>query len=95
MDDSVDDPGTEPSEPETASEEAPSPRPVRGFLWIFAPVPIGAALGAAWSSVYAAVRGLDFSTPVLIGGGIGLAAGAFLWAFFPYKSAPKKRRKSP
>ena len=87
-------PESEEAETDAASEDAPPPRPVRGFLWIFAPVPIGAALGAAWSTLYAAVRGLDFSTPVLIGGGVGLAVGAFLWAFFPYKTSPKKRTNS-
>lgn len=95
MDDFLDEPETENSEADAALEEAPPPRPVRGLLWILAPVPIGAAAGTAWSAVYAAGRGLDFSTPVLIGGAIGLAVGAFLWAFFPYKAGPRKRPDLP
>ena len=72
-------------ETDDASEDADPPRPVRGVLWLFGPGLAGAAVGAAWSAYYAALRGVDPLAPVLVGGGVGLALGAFLWAFFPYK----------
>ncbi|HBI43821.1 MAG TPA: hypothetical protein DDY78_13375 [Planctomycetales bacterium] len=73
-------------EADDASEDADPPRPVRGVLWLFAPGAAGAAVGAAWSAYYAALRGVDPLAPVLVGGGVGLALGAFLWVFFPYKA---------
>jgi hypothetical protein len=73
-------------EVDDASEEADPPRPVRGFLWLFAPGAAGVAFGAVWSAYYAVLRGVDPLAPVLVGGGAGLALGAFLWAFFPYKA---------
>jgi hypothetical protein len=84
MDDYVD--GTdEERKADDASEDPDPPRPVRGFLWLFAPGAAGAVFGAVWSAYYAALRGVDPLAPVLVGGGVGLAVGAFLWAFFPYK----------
>jgi hypothetical protein len=82
-------------EADDAPEEADPPRPVRGVLWLFAPGAAGAALGAVWSAYYAAFRGVDPLTPVLVGGGLGLALGAFLWAFFPYKGGARRRMDSP
>jgi hypothetical protein len=72
-----------------ASEEADPPRPVRSVLWLFAPGAAGAAVGAIWSAYYAALRGVDPLAPVAVGGGVGLAMGAFLWAFFPYKAGQR------
>ena len=85
----------EESEPHDATEHADPPRPVRGIGWVFAPAVAGAALGAAWSAYYAAVRGVDPLTPVLVGGGGGLAVGAFLWAFFPYKGGGRRATNLP
>ncbi len=51
--------------------------------------------GAVWSEYYAALRGVDPLAPVLVGGGVGLAVGAFLWAFFPYKGRPQRRPHPP
>ena len=78
-------------EKEDASEEADPPRQVRGLWWVFGPALAGTAIGAAWSAYYAAIQGFDPMTPVLVGGGVGLAAGAVLWAFFPYKPARRRR----
>ncbi len=83
------------SEAPDAPESADPPRPVRGLRWVFAPAVAGAALGAAWSAYYAAIRGVDPLTPVLIGGGGGLAVGAFLWAFFPYKGGGRRPTNMP
>ena len=74
-----------------ALEKADPPRPVRRPAVGFRPDLAGAAVGAAWSAYYAAVQGLDPATPIWVGGGIGLAIGAFLWAFFPYKGRPRRR----
>ena len=75
---------------ESAPEEADPPRPVRGVLWLFAPGAVGAALGEVWSAYYSAFRGVDPLTPVLVGGGLGLALGAVLWVFFPYKGGARR-----
>ena len=80
-----DDVEDERAEANDTSEDPDPPRPVRGLVWVFAPMLAGVAVGAAWSAYYAAIQGFDPMTPVLVGGGVGLAAGAALWAFFPYK----------
>ncbi len=76
----------EEAEVDDASEDADPPRPVRGILWLFTPGVVGAAFGAIWSAYYSALRGVDPAAPVLVGGCVGLAVGAFLWVFFPYKA---------
>ena len=93
-----DDAAEKDADKEDASEAPDPPRQVRGLWWVFGPTLAGAAFGAAWSAYYAAIQGVDPMTPVFVGGGGGLAAGAILWAFFPYKGGPRRadlRRKGP
>ena len=91
MDEHPDQPEVAAPDPDDTSENPDPPRPVRGLQWVFLPAVVGAGIGAAWSAYYAAVQRLDPATPIWVGGAVGLAIGACLWAFFPYKGRPRKR----
>ena len=95
MDEYADEARAETSEAVEPLEKADPPRPVRGLRWVFGPTLAGAAVGAAWSSYYAAAQRLDPATPIWVGGAIGLGIGASLWAFFPYKGRPRRRPNPP
>ena len=62
----------------------------RGLRWVLFPSLIGLLLGAA---VVAArqIAWIDFDAlthGALVGAALGGTAGAFFWAFFPYKPLP-------
>ena len=77
------------------SEKADPPRPVRGLGWVVGPTGSAPRSGPRGVPYYTAAQHLDPATPIWVGGAVGLAIGAFLWAVFPYKGGPRKRPNSP
>jgi len=97
----IDDPDDSPDDGDDLArplEGPPEERPTRGLLWVFLPALAGAVLGAAlgaWNwlrpstTLPRARESLlnEVTSEGVIGTIIGLAAGAMIWAFFPYKRA--------
>jgi len=78
-------------DPDEAEPAAPA-RPTRGLVWVFGPAVLGGLAGGVLTALQLVKDGEALATAsdallhgAAVGAGLGLAGGALVWAFFPYR----------